>query len=76
MIAQSGLLCNSLSFRGLRPQRLSCPLPGGAPVTHRPRRRSWPMGLDSPSTGWVGTNQGLPGPTLCFSGATRPRPPG
>ena len=29
MIAQSGLLCNSLSFRGLRPQRLMRPSPGG-----------------------------------------------
>ena len=29
MISQSGLLCNSLSFRGLRPQRLMRPSPGG-----------------------------------------------
>ena len=61
-----------------RPQRADSPVAGRAlPVTHRPGRRIWPRGLDSPAAGRAGTQpRGLPGPKPQPSGAYPAPDPG
>ena len=60
-----------------RPQRADSPVAGRAlPVTHRPGRRIWPRGLDSPAAGRERSQGASPAPNLSLPGLTQPRTPG
>ena len=66
MISQSGLLCNSLSFRGLLPQRLMRPSPGG----------NAGFGGCAPPNPRVLMGPPRPRPGCLSPGLTQPRAPG
>ena len=78
MIAQSGLLCNSLSFRRLRPQGLMRPSPGGATGFAPAGLVHLADGLRCASRRAGGDDSGpaRPGPGYLSAGLTQPRAPG